>query len=76
MPIELTLMRASVTGLAIEVGGAIPAKEFRTFNRCLDDASAGAVSEYSRLKDTQTIAPGTATINAERGIEDLKQLEG
>jgi diguanylate cyclase (GGDEF)-like protein len=66
----------AVTGLAMEVGGPISVNEFRTFNRCLDDAIAGAVSEYSRLKDTQTTATGTATIHAERGIEDLKQLEG
>ena len=65
----------AVTGLAIEIGAPISVNEFRTFNRCLDDAITGAVSEYSQLKDTQTTATDTATINAELGIEDLKQLE-
>jgi diguanylate cyclase (GGDEF)-like protein len=64
----------AVTGLAIEVGVPISATEFRTFNRCLDDAIARAVSEYSELKDTQT-APDAATIDAQGGIEDLKALE-
>ena len=63
----------AVTSLAMEIGEPISAKEFRTFNRCLDDAIAGAVSEYSQLKDTQTGATHRATIDAERGIEDLKQ---
>ena len=65
----------AVTGLAVEVGAPISANEFRTFNRCLDDAIAGAVSEYSHLKDTQTTANDTTTINAEPGIEELKTLE-
>jgi hypothetical protein len=65
----------AVTGLAIEIGAPILVNEFRTFNRCLDDAIAGAVSEYSQLKDSQTTATDTETINAEGGIEDLKQLE-
>src|ERR1700677_2020936 len=63
----------AVTSLAVEVGVPILASEFR--NRCLDDAIAGAVSEYSQLKDTQTIATDTATINADYGIPELKQLE-
>jgi diguanylate cyclase (GGDEF)-like protein len=65
----------AVTSLAVEVGAPISANEFRTFNRCLDDAIAGAVSEYSQLKETQASATDTTAINAERGIEDLKQLE-
>ena len=65
----------AVTSLAVEVGVPILASEFRTFNRCLDDAIAGAVSEYSQLKDTQAIVTDTATINAEYGNAELKQLE-
>jgi diguanylate cyclase (GGDEF)-like protein len=63
----------AVTGLAVEFGAPISANEFRTFNRCLDDAIAGAVSEYSQQKDTT--ATDTATMNAEGGIADLLQLE-
>ena len=65
----------AVTSLAIEVGAPISVDEFRTFNRCLDDAIAGAVSEYSQLKDTRTTATDAATINAEYGIAGLRQLE-
>jgi hypothetical protein len=36
----------AVTKLAIETGAPISAEEFRTFNRCLDNAIAGAVTEY------------------------------
>jgi hypothetical protein len=38
----------SVTDLAMETGAPIATDEFRTLNRCLDDAIAGAVTEYSR----------------------------
>ena len=36
----------AVTNLAVETGALISAKEFRTFNRCLDDAIATAVTDY------------------------------
>ena len=38
----------AVTGLAFETGAPIAADEFHTFNRCLDDAIAGAVTEFAR----------------------------
>ena len=38
----------AVTNLAFETGAPIAVDEFRTFNRCLDNAIAGAVTEYSR----------------------------
>jgi hypothetical protein len=38
----------SVTDLAVELAFTISTDDFRTLNRCLDDAIAGAVSEYSR----------------------------
>jgi diguanylate cyclase len=65
----------AVTSLAMERGAQISANEFRTFNRCLDDAIAGAVSEFSQLKDTQSTAADTTHIDAERGIAELLQLE-
>jgi signal transduction histidine kinase len=37
-----------VMNLAFETGALISVDEFRTFNRCLDDAIAGAVTEYTR----------------------------
>jgi signal transduction histidine kinase len=41
----------AVTELADEAGALISADEFHTFNRCLDDAVAEAVTEYSRQRD-------------------------
>jgi hypothetical protein len=38
----------SVTDLAMEQMISISTDDFRTLNRCLDDAIAGAVSEYTR----------------------------
>jgi len=37
----------AVTNLAFETGAPIEVDEFRTLNRCLDDAMAAAVSEYA-----------------------------
>jgi hypothetical protein len=37
----------SVTDLAVETKAPISSEDFRTLNRCLDDAIAGAVSEFS-----------------------------
>jgi signal transduction histidine kinase len=38
----------SITDLALEVGAPIGVDDFRTLNRCLDDAIASAVTEYER----------------------------
>jgi signal transduction histidine kinase len=38
----------SVTDLAFKTHASIAVEEFRTFNRCLDNAIAGAVTEYAR----------------------------
>jgi len=38
----------SITDLAVETNAPIATDDFRTLNRCLDDAIAGAVTEYSR----------------------------
>jgi hypothetical protein len=38
----------AVTKLAIDTGVPISVDEFRTFNRCLDNAIAGAVTEYAK----------------------------
>jgi signal transduction histidine kinase len=42
----------AVTNLAFETGTAISIDEFRTFNRCLDNAIAGAVTEFARQAPT------------------------
>ena len=41
----------SITQLAIERNAAFSAADFCMLNRCLDDAIAGAVTEYSRRRN-------------------------
>jgi signal transduction histidine kinase len=38
----------AVTSVALETGATVAIDEFRTLNRCLDNAIAGAVTEYTR----------------------------
>jgi signal transduction histidine kinase len=48
-----------ITRLADETGAPITAGEFHTFNRCLDDAMAHAVTEYERRRDESVAYEGT-----------------
>jgi hypothetical protein len=41
----------AITELAVERQAAISTDDFRTLNRCLDDAIAGAVTEYGRERN-------------------------
>jgi hypothetical protein len=41
----------SITDLAVEMDAAIDTDDFRTMNRCLDDAIASAVTEYARAEE-------------------------
>ena len=41
----------SVTDLAVDLSAPISPDDFRTLNRCLDNAIAGAVTEYARVQD-------------------------
>ena len=41
----------AVTELATETNAPISADEFRVFNRCLDDAIAQAVTEFTRQRE-------------------------
>ena len=41
----------AVTEMAVEQGTPVTADEFRTLNRCLDDAIADAVTEFVRQRD-------------------------
>ena len=45
----------SVTDLAVETKAPISSEDFRTLNRCLDDAIAGAVSEYAHEQDVSRL---------------------
>lgn len=48
-----------ITQLAVQQGAPISAEEFRTLNLCLDDAIAGAVTEYARQRERSIEAEGT-----------------
>ena len=45
----------SVTELAVELQAPISTEDFQTLNRCLDDAIAGAVTEYGRGRNQSTL---------------------
>jgi signal transduction histidine kinase len=49
----------AVTELATESNALITADEFHTFNRCFDDAIAGAVTEFSRQRERALTQQGT-----------------
>jgi signal transduction histidine kinase len=48
----------SITELALERKAPIQTDEFRTLNKCLDDAIANAVTEFSKQRDHQTSSEG------------------
>jgi hypothetical protein len=48
-----------ITGLAIEREAAIGPADFQTLNLCLDDATAGAVTAYSRQRERAITDEGT-----------------
>jgi signal transduction histidine kinase len=48
-----------ITGLAVEQHASISARDFQTLNLCLDDATAGAVSAYSRQRERAISDEGT-----------------
>lgn len=49
----------AITELAVTQNVAIPARDFRTLNLCLDDAIAEAVTEFSRQREATIISQGT-----------------
>jgi hypothetical protein len=55
----------SLTDLALEMNAPISTEDFRTLNQCLDDAIAGAVTEYARAR-TQSGIDGEAARGSER----------
>ncbi|MCU1276742.1 MAG: histidine kinase-, gyrase and HSP90-like ATPase family protein [bacterium] len=57
----------SVTELAVEQRAPITAEDFRTLNQCLDNAIAGAVTEYGRQRDQNRADEGAATSNERLG---------
>jgi signal transduction histidine kinase len=57
----------AVTNLAYEKGASIEVEEFRTFNRCLDNAIAGAVTEYAYRQAAITTEDGFEALNSRLG---------
>jgi signal transduction histidine kinase len=49
----------AVTGLAMELEAPMSADEFKTLNRCLDEAIAQAVTEFARQRDISVSDRGT-----------------
>jgi signal transduction histidine kinase len=49
----------AVTDLAIELAAPISNEDFRVLNRCLDEATADAVTEFARLHDEGLVGEGT-----------------
>ena len=49
----------SITDLALELNAPISVEDFRTLNRCLDDAIASAVTEYGRGNEALLAAEST-----------------
>ena len=57
----------AVTELAQEKDAPISVAEFHTFNRCLDDAMAGAVTEFGRQRDQVISEAAVQTMNERLG---------
>ena len=57
----------SVTELAAEKKASVTVDEFRTFNRCLDNAIADAVTAFGRARDKIRSAEGAHELNERLG---------
>jgi hypothetical protein len=66
----------AVTELAHETQAPITVDEFRTFNRCLDNAIADAVTEFGRQRDQYIAEEGAETLNERLGAlaHELRNL--
>ena len=66
----------AVTELAAEQGASVTVDEFRTFNRCLDDAIADAVTEFGRARDRIRSEEGEQRMNERLGslAHELRNL--
>jgi signal transduction histidine kinase len=66
----------AITDVAIEQNATVSAAEFRTLNRCLDDAIADAVTEFGRQRQEFTSDEYTRATNERLGIlaHELRNL--
>lgn len=58
----------AITDLAFERDAPFSVDEFRTLNRCLDNAIADAVTEFSSQRDTAMLAVQTSEVNQRLGF--------
>jgi signal transduction histidine kinase len=66
----------AITELAVEISAPISTDDFRMLNRCLDDAIASAVSQYTRERDHAAIDGETARESQRLGFfaHELRNL--
>ena len=66
----------AITELAVETNAPITTGDFRTLNRCLDDAIAGAVTEYGRERNQSSIDDESARGSERLGflVHELRNL--
>jgi len=58
----------AIAELAVETRASISTEDFRMLTRCLDDAMAGAVSEFGRQQNLSTLEKETTRANARAGF--------
>ena len=58
----------AITELAVEMNASISTDDFRMLNRCLDDAIAGAVTEFGREQNQSTLDEETTRGNERAGF--------
>jgi signal transduction histidine kinase len=58
----------AITDLAFSLGARIEIDEFRTLNRCLDNAIADAVTEFNYQRDVEVADRGAQALNIRLGI--------
>lgn len=68
----------TITEMAIERGATITTEEFQALNLCLDDAIAGAVTEFGRQRELKIETDDTARATEDLGIlaHELRNLLG
>jgi signal transduction histidine kinase len=66
----------SITELAMEMNAPISVADFRTLNRCLDEAIAGAVTEFGREHEQSAVDGATARGAEQQGFfaHELRNL--
>lgn len=66
----------AITELALELDAHISTDDFRMLNRCLDDAIAGAVTQFTREQHEATADGETSRVNERLGffVHELRNL--